>query len=100
MPYSLSATNIFYSYPQVTCWPDITVHKRDSTDDVLILACDGVWDVMSSAEAVGLVREIFLSGETNMQLVAEELVDITLNKGQCIFCILSQNILLCMHMTY
>jgi len=66
---------------KVTCWPDITIHKRTPQDEVLILACDGVWDVMTSAEAVGVVREIFLSGEDNMQLVSEELVDIALNKG-------------------
>mmetsp|Transcript_27472 Transcript_27472/g.27696 ORF Transcript_27472/g.27696 Transcript_27472/m.27696 type:complete len:334 (+) Transcript_27472:81-1082(+) len=66
---------------KVTCWPDITVHRRTPNDDVLILACDGVWDVMTSAEAVGVAREIFMSGETNLQLVSEELVDMTLNKG-------------------
>lgn len=68
-------------YQKVSCCPDITIHERTPQDDVLILACDGVWDVMTSAEAVGIVREIFSSGETNMQLVAEELIDVALNKG-------------------
>ena len=36
---------------------------------------------MTSAEAVDIVRGIFLSGESNMELVSEELVDLTLNKG-------------------
>lgn len=66
---------------KVTCYPDITIHERTPEDDVLILACDGVWDVMTSTEAVNVVREIFLSGETNMQLVSEELIDVALNKG-------------------
>jgi len=66
---------------KVSCYPDIRTHLRTEQDDVLILACDGVWDVMTSNEAVGIVREIFLSGETNMQLAAEELIDIALKKG-------------------
>ena len=36
---------------------------------------------MTSSEAVNICREIFLSGETDMQLVAEELIDMALNKG-------------------
>lgn len=66
---------------KVTCDPDITIHERTPSDDVLILACDGVWDVMSSQDCVELVRDIFLDGESSMLLVAEEIVDISLNKG-------------------
>jgi len=66
---------------KVTCYPDVTIHERDDSDDVLILACDGVWDVMSSQDCVELVREILLGGETDMKLVAEEVVDTALNKG-------------------
>lgn len=66
---------------KVSCEPDITVHERTSDDDALILACDGVWDVMSSQDCVELVRELFSSGETNLQLVAEEVVDQALFKG-------------------
>lgn len=66
---------------KVTCDPDITVHERTSSDDVLILACDGVWDVMSSHDCIELTRAIFASGESNMQLVAEEIVDVSMHKG-------------------
>ncbi len=37
---------------------------------------------MSTSEAVDLVREIFLSGETCMMKVAEELLDLSLDKGE------------------
>ena len=67
---------------KISCHPDIRVQARDpSQDDVLVLACDGVWDVMSSAESIDIVRDLYDSGEMNMKLVAEELVDIALNKG-------------------
>jgi len=61
--------------------PDINVHERTDKDDVLLLACDGLWDVMSSEEAVNLIREIYASGETNPLLIAEEMIDIALDKG-------------------
>jgi serine/threonine protein phosphatase PrpC len=66
---------------KVSCCPDITIQERAPSDDVLILACDGLWDVMTNDEAIALLREIFQSGESSMGLVAEEMVDIALMKG-------------------
>jgi len=66
---------------KVTCYPDIMVHERTELDDVLLLGCDGVWDVLSSQEGVNIVREILNSGEKDMLLVAEEVVDVALLKG-------------------
>lgn len=40
----------------VTCHPDIVVRERDSSDDFIILACDGVWDVFGSEEAINYIR--------------------------------------------
>ncbi|KAJ2400515.1 phosphatase 2C [Coemansia sp. RSA 2559] len=37
--------------------PFTTETKLDNDDDLLILACDGLWDVCSDQEAVDLVRE-------------------------------------------
>ena len=67
---------------QVTCLPDIEVHDRTPQDEFLILGCDGVWDVFSSEEGVGLMREILLTGETSMLKCAEELIDMALSKGK------------------
>ena len=38
------------SLQQVTVMPDIAILDRDPKDQLLILACDGVWDVMSNLE--------------------------------------------------
>ena len=66
---------------QVTCYPDLQIWQRTPQDEILILGCDGVWDVLASYECVELARDIILSGETSSELIAEELVDIALNKG-------------------
>jgi serine/threonine protein phosphatase PrpC len=70
----------------VSCYPDITVHERTPHDDLLLLACDGLWDVMTTAEAVAQVRELYESGETSITKIAEEMLDVSLNKGECSMC--------------
>ncbi len=61
------------------------MHERQPTDDLLLLACDGLWDVMTNSEAVAQVRELFQSGEVSVAKIAEEMLDVSLNKGEC-FC--------------
>lgn len=42
----------------IVCTPDIHVHRRDSASDMyLVLACDGVWDVMSNDEVAQFVSD-------------------------------------------
>ncbi|XP_047312968.1 protein phosphatase 2C 3-like [Impatiens glandulifera] len=45
-----------YLKPYVTCDPEITITERDETDDFLILASDGLWDVISNEKACAIVR--------------------------------------------
>lgn len=66
---------------KVSCEPDIVIHERSPNDDVLLLACDGLWDVMSNEEAIDKVRSIYALGESNVVLIAEEMIDTALNKG-------------------
>ena len=61
--------------------PDIIIHKRVPEDEFLLIACDGLWDVMSNTEASDIGRSLFLLGEENMMLFAEELIDLALKKG-------------------
>lgn len=49
---------------------------------MLILACDGLWDVMTTEEAVNTVREVYQSGEDNVLKIAEEMLDLALDKGR------------------
>lgn len=63
----------------VICYPDVAVYKRTpSADRVLVLACDGVWDVMDESEAVSHVCD-----EMNFCAAdaAEALVHTALAKG-------------------
>ena len=41
----------------ITAFPDITVEKIMNDSDFIICACDGIWDCMSSQEAVTYVSE-------------------------------------------
>jgi len=61
--------------------PDIIIHERGTKDEFLLLACDGLWDVMSNSEATDFGRSLFNLGESNMMLFAEEMIDAALEKG-------------------
>jgi protein phosphatase 1G len=41
----------------VSCAPDVNIINRHPQDEFLVLACDGVWDVMSSQDVVSFVRK-------------------------------------------
>ncbi|KAH7885274.1 PP2C-domain-containing protein [Phlebopus sp. FC_14] len=40
----------------ITADPDITVHELSSEDEFLVLACDGIWDCLSSQQVVDFIR--------------------------------------------
>jgi integrin-linked kinase-associated serine/threonine phosphatase 2C len=51
--------------------PEITFRFREQGDKFIVLGSDGVWDVMSSAEAVGLVLNCETREESANKLVEE-----------------------------
>jgi serine/threonine protein phosphatase PrpC len=60
----------------VSCIPEFHVYPRSAKDEMIILACDGLWDVCTNDQAIGFVREIWgKDGDANMQSVAEKMCD-------------------------
>lgn len=57
------------------------IHERCAGDEVLLLACDGLWDVLSNDEAINKIREIFVNGGSVMTKVAEDMLTYSLEKG-------------------
>ncbi|KAF9675396.1 hypothetical protein SADUNF_Sadunf09G0028000 [Salix dunnii] len=45
-----------YLKPYVSCEPEVTTMDRTAEDDCLILASDGLWDVVSNETACGVAR--------------------------------------------
>eukprot|EP01119_Soliformovum_irregulare_P017608 TRINITY_DN5258_c0_g1_i1.p1 TRINITY_DN5258_c0_g1~~TRINITY_DN5258_c0_g1_i1.p1 ORF type:complete len:311 (-),score=83.17 TRINITY_DN5258_c0_g1_i1:47-979(-) len=60
----------------VTGEPYMTRTVLESTDTHLILACDGLWDVVSDEEAIEMVV-----GETDAQALSEKLLQQALKRG-------------------
>jgi len=46
----------------VTAFPDVIIEGRTAQDEFIVLACDGIWDVMSSQEVCDKVREMLING--------------------------------------
>ena len=42
---------------KVICDPDVKVVERQSSDQFIILACDGIWDCLSSEDCVTQTRD-------------------------------------------
>lgn len=59
----------------VICRPDLFCHKVTDNLRFIILACDGLWDVMTNQEAVDLVVDYFYDKNTNFIPQPTEVVD-------------------------
>ncbi|CAN0872339.1 Probable protein phosphatase 2C 60 [Linum grandiflorum] len=58
----------------VTADPDINTVELCEDDDFLVLACDGIWDCMSSQQLVDFIHEQ-LHSETKLSAVVERVLD-------------------------
>jgi serine/threonine protein phosphatase PrpC len=66
--------------PVVTAEPDISVLPlQDETDDFIVLATDGLWDVMSSSDVVSFIHALMNSEEGDS--IAAMLVEEALRRG-------------------
>ncbi|KAK8803408.1 hypothetical protein WA158_001102 [Blastocystis sp. Blastoise] len=65
----------------VSSRPDVYIEERTSEDNFLILACDGIWDVMPSpAQTIELLKDLFESYEDPKDALSEFL-EICLKEG-------------------
>lgn len=58
----------------VTALPDITEHSITNDDEFMVIACDGIWDCMTSQEVVTFVREHIALGDS-LSVICEKMMD-------------------------
>ena len=56
----------------VTAMPEVLVEPRSATDEFIVLACDGIWDVMKSQEVVDKVKAMLQTGRPPKPPPSEE----------------------------
>ncbi|XP_063901252.1 probable protein phosphatase 2C 3 [Zophobas morio] len=60
----------------ITAEPELSVVRRERDHEFLIIACDGVWDVLSNQEACDFVRSRLQGNQTpTVEKIVEELLD-------------------------
>ena len=72
--------------PYVTHVPDIFQYRLDKTDKFIIIACDGLWDVVANYEAVNFIINKFYHNDLKTRIntnanIAAELAKYALEKG-------------------
>lgn len=65
----------------VSAEPECKVWERTDKDQYLILACDGIWDVMTNEQAVEFVLEKVAQGCDDLGVLAELMLDACLAYG-------------------
>ena len=61
----------------VTCVPDIIEHNLDyENDEFVILACDGIWDCLTSQECCDLVLYGINRGDMTLNDIASRIIDV------------------------
>jgi len=78
-------TSLAASEQLISAVPDVQTFRRELADEFIIMACDGIWDVISSQAAVDFVRirlgpsaewaKRIKSGDLEISSVVEELLD-------------------------
>eukprot|EP00826_Nyctotherus_ovalis_P060435 TRINITY_DN847_c0_g2_i1.p1 TRINITY_DN847_c0_g2~~TRINITY_DN847_c0_g2_i1.p1 ORF type:complete len:294 (+),score=106.80 TRINITY_DN847_c0_g2_i1:273-1154(+) len=63
----------------VTAFPEVRVEKISNECDFLIVACDGIWDCLSSQEAVNFILDK-TEGQPKISKAIEEMMDFILPK--------------------
>ena len=60
----------------VTCYPDVIQHETDlSKDEFLVLACDGIWDCLTSQKCVECVRRGIFERK-DLEKICEDIMEL------------------------
>jgi len=59
----------------VSCEPDVKVHKRVEGDEMLIIACDGIWDVMGNQTCSDFIESSLMKSEGDFGKAMEMTLD-------------------------
>lgn len=65
---------------KISAAPDVSPIKRHEEDEFLLIACDGIWDVMTNEDAAAFVHDQLKAGVAHAQ-IAERMLDHCLVKG-------------------
>lgn len=66
---------------KVSARPDLIVSPRDEKgDEFIVVACDGIWDVMDNQDCAKVVQGLLDDGEDDLGRLCEEVLDICLEK--------------------
>lgn len=65
---------------QVSPEPETYIVKRDESDEFLIIACDGIWDVMTNQESIDFVSNQLQIYE-NKSEICDNLIEECFNRG-------------------
>lgn len=67
---------------KVIASPELTVYPRlVSSDEFIVLACDGIWDVASNKECSDFIQSLLSHGETDLGAICEEAIDTCLERN-------------------
>jgi len=64
----------------VTCVPDVAITERKKEDNFLVLACDGIWDVITNKDCCLFISDLMSKGRS-LDDIAGLLVDYCLLSG-------------------
>eukprot|EP00056_Hartaetosiga_gracilis_P012741 m.203887 g.203887 ORF g.203887 m.203887 type:complete len:350 (+) comp13736_c0_seq6:546-1595(+) len=65
---------------KITVNPDMSIIERDDDDTFAIIACDGIWDVMSNEQSIEFVKYYHNRSRTSIE-IAELMLDYCLKAG-------------------
>ena len=69
---------LFQTHQIVTCLPDIVERKIDEDWDFIVLACDGIWDVLTNQQVCDFVTQR-IGKNIQPGQICEELMDRLVN---------------------